>query len=67
VIPLAVLTAGAVLALRDRGRLDRARLSGWEDGLLVIPFVLAAMTVALEGYRLFREPHVGRERRARPT
>jgi hypothetical protein len=34
-------------------------LEGWEYGLLAIPFVLAALTVALEGYRLFREPHVG--------
>jgi hypothetical protein len=49
-------------------------LEGWEYGLLAIPFVLAALTVALEGYRLYREPHVGHghgahgvaERRASP-
>jgi hypothetical protein len=40
-------------------------LDGWEYALLVIPFVLAALTVALEGYRLYREPHVGRGTRSR--
>jgi hypothetical protein len=41
-------------------------LEGWEYALLAIPFVLAALTVALEGYRLFREPHVGHHLQARP-
>jgi hypothetical protein len=39
-------------------------LQGWEYALLAIPFVLAALAVGLEGYRLFREPHVGHEARA---
>jgi hypothetical protein len=40
-------------------------LEGWEYALLMIPFVLAALTVALEGYRLYREPHLGRGSRIR--
>jgi hypothetical protein len=42
-------------------------LSGWEYALLAIPFVLAAVTVALQGYRLFRAPHRGHHSRAVPA
>jgi hypothetical protein len=35
-------------------------LSGWEYALLALPYVLAGLALALEGYRLFREPHVAR-------
>jgi hypothetical protein len=40
-------------------------LSGWEYGLVAIPFLLAALTIALEGYRLYREPHVAGAGRGR--
>lgn len=61
VIGLGLLAAAAPFSLFAVVTVWIARgLSGWEYGLLVIPFVLAALTVALEGYRLFREPHVGR-------
>lgn len=60
VIPLALLAAAAPFSLFVLVALWIARgLEGWEYGLLAIPFVLAALTVALEGYRLFREPHSG--------
>lgn len=60
-VALAVLVAGAPFSLFVIVTVWIARgLEGWEYGLLVIPFVLAALTLALEGYRLFREPHVGR-------
>jgi hypothetical protein len=60
VVALGVLVAAAPFSLFVIVTVWIARgLSGWEYGLLVIPFVLAALTVALEGYRLFREPHVG--------
>jgi hypothetical protein len=61
VIGLALLVAAAPFSLFVIVTVWIARgLGGWEYGLLVIPFVLAALTLALEGYRLFREPHVGR-------
>jgi hypothetical protein len=57
---LAVLAAAAPFSLFAVISVWMTRgLEGWEYGLLAIPFVLAALTVALEGYRLFREPHVG--------
>lgn len=60
-ILLAALAAASPFSLFVIVALWIARgLSGWEYGLLAIPFVLAAGTVALEGYRLFREPHLGR-------
>jgi hypothetical protein len=59
-IPLALLAAAAPFSLFVLVTIWMTRgLEGWEFGLLAIPFVLAALTVALEGYRLFREPHVG--------
>lgn len=48
-------------------------IGSWEYALLAIPAGLAALAVALEGYRLYREPHVralpaaraaGRDRKA---
>jgi len=61
VVALAVLAAAAPFSLFVIVAVWIARgLGGWEYGLLVIPFALAALTVVLEGYRLFREPHVGR-------
>jgi hypothetical protein len=63
---LAVLAAAAPLSLFAVVTIWMARgLEGWEYCLLAIPFVLAAVAVALEGYRLFREPHLGHTREAR--
>jgi hypothetical protein len=60
VIPLAILVAAAPFSLFVIVTVWIARgLEGWQYGLLAIPFVLAALTLALEGYRLYREPHVG--------
>jgi hypothetical protein len=59
-ILLAALAAASPFSLFVIVSLWIARgLSGWEYGLLAIPFVFAALAVALEGYRLYREPHVG--------
>jgi hypothetical protein len=61
VIALAALAAAAPFSLFVIVALWIARgLQGWEYGLLVVPFVFAALTLALEGYRLYREPHIGR-------
>jgi hypothetical protein len=60
-IPLALLAAAAPFSMFLIVTIWMARgLRGWEYGLLAIPFVLAGLAVALEGYRLYREPHVGR-------
>jgi hypothetical protein len=67
-VPLALLAAAAPFSLFVLVAIWIARgLEGWEYGLLAIPFVLAALTVALEGYRLFREPHVGPHLQAPPA
>jgi hypothetical protein len=67
-IPLALLAAAAPFSLFVLVALWIARgLEGWEYALLAIPFVFAALTVALEGYRLFREPHLGHHRPTRPA
>jgi hypothetical protein len=59
-IALALLAAAAPFSLFVVAATWISRgLEGWEYSLLALPFVLAALTVALEGYRLFREPHVG--------
>jgi hypothetical protein len=59
-IAVLVLAAAAPFSLFVIVALWIARgLAGWEYGLLAIPYVLASLTVALEGYRLFREPHAG--------
>lgn len=61
-----VLAASAPFSLFAIVAVWMARgLGGWEYGLLAIPFVLAAATVALEGYRLYREPHAGAGPRTR--
>ncbi|HUP33228.1 MAG TPA: hypothetical protein VM184_09370 [Gaiellaceae bacterium] len=66
-ILLAVLAAAAPFSLFVIAALWIARgLSGWEYALLAIPFVLGALTFALEGYRLYREPHLARGARPRP-
>ena len=68
VVGLALLAAAAPFSLFAITTVWIARgLGGWEYALLVIPFVLAALTLALEGYRLFREPHVGRGGRPGPA
>lgn len=66
-IALALLAAAAPFSLFVLITIWMTRgLEGWEYGLLAIPFVLAALTVALEGYRLYREPHLGHGFRTRP-
>jgi hypothetical protein len=63
-VVMAALAAAAPFSLFVLVALWIARgLSGWEYALLGLPFVLAALTVALAGYRLYREPHLGRGRR----
>jgi hypothetical protein len=66
---LAVLAAAAPFSLFAIMAVAIARgLHGLEFGLFAIPLLLAALTVALEGYRLYREPHVARETQRRdPT
>ncbi len=65
-IPLALLAAAAPFSMFLIVTVWMARgLRGWEYGLLAIPFVLAGLAVGLEGYRLYREPHVGRASRTR--
>jgi hypothetical protein len=67
-LALGLLTAAAPFSLFVLVAVWIARgLEGWEYALLAIPFVLAALTVALQGYRLFREPHVGHHFQARPA
>jgi hypothetical protein len=63
---LAVLAAAAPFSLFAIVAVAIARgLHGWELGLFAIPFLLAALTVTLEGYRLYREPHVARRTQRR--
>jgi hypothetical protein len=53
------LAAAAVFSLFMIVAVWMARgLAGYEYGLLAIPVVLATSAVALEGYRLYREPHL---------
>lgn len=60
VIALGVLMAAAPFSLFVIVAVWIVRgLSGWEYALLATPYVLAALALALEGYRLYREPHVG--------
>ena len=60
VVALGVLVAAAPFSLFVIVAVWIVRgLSGWEYALLATPYVLAALTLALEGYRLYREPHVG--------
>jgi hypothetical protein len=67
-IALALLAAAAPFSLFVLITIWMTRgLEGWEYGLLAIPFLLAALTVVLEGYRLFREPHVGHHLQAPPA
>lgn len=67
-ILLAVLAAAAPFSLFAIAAVWIARgLGGWEYTLLAIPFGLGALTVALEGYRLYREPHLARGARPRPA
>jgi hypothetical protein len=67
-IPLALLAAAAPFSLFVFITIWVTRgLEGWEYALLTIPFLLAALTVGLEGYRLFREPHIGHYEARPPT
>jgi hypothetical protein len=67
-IPLALLAAAAPFSLFVFITIWMTRgLEGWEYALLAIPFLLAALTVALEGYRLFRESHIGHHRERPPV
>jgi membrane protein implicated in regulation of membrane protease activity len=63
---LALLAASGPFSLFAIVAVAIARgLHGWELGLFAIPFLLAALTVALQGYRLYREPHTARGTRRR--
>jgi hypothetical protein len=64
-IALALLAVAAPFSLFALITIWMTRgIEGWEFGLFAIPLGLAALTVVLEGYRLFREPHVGHYRSA---
>lgn len=58
-LPLVVLVIGAIYSMFGLITVWIARGVGpWEYALLALPIVLTASAVALEGYRLYREPHV---------